>query len=150
MQNEKNKLKTQLKSQNDQLKVLQEENIVIKRPMTTGSSTVKKIREIKSYKDNLTLKESPMDRESPNGVSTVKAASSAGHDSIKLISMQMEQNKLHNLQTKQDLKEFRRKAEQEREKELTVKQKDVLIARLNIQVEERDKDISRLKNDYER
>lgn len=146
-------MKTQLKSQTEQLKLLQEENIVIKRPTTTGgSSSVKKIREIRSFKDNYVLKDPPVERDSFNMASPAKSGSAQGQekDSVKMISMQMEQNKLHNLQKKQELKEFRRKEEQEREKELTIKQKDVLIARLNIQVEERDKDIIRLKNDYEK
>lgn len=85
------------------------------------------------------------------GLYTVKSASSIINDNnLKQIATQMDQNKLHNLQTKHELKEFRRKQEQEREKDLTTKQKDLLISRLNIQVAEREKDITRLKADYDK
>jgi L-lactate utilization protein LutB len=83
-------------------------------------------------------------------VSSVKSANAPTiKDDLKMITTQMDQNKLHNLQTKHELKEFRRKLEQTREKELTTKQKDLMISRLTIQVTERDKDLARLKTDYD-
>ena len=86
----------------------------------------------------------------PEAISSVKSANATTiKEDLKMITTQMDQNKLHNLQTKQDLKEFRRNLEQTREKELTTKQKDLLISRLTIQVTERDKDIARLKTDYD-
>jgi len=129
---------------------LQEENIVMKRP-TTGSSSVKKIKDIKAQRENLYSRErDTFDRVSFEGMQTTKSANSVMFENIKQIQTQMDQNKLHNLQTKQDLKEFRRKTEQERDKELTSKQKDLMLSRLTIQVEEREKDIQRLKSDYDR
>jgi len=149
-QSEKSKLRTQIKSQGEQLKLLQEENIVMKRP-TTGSSSVKKIKDIKAQRENLYSRErDTFDRVSFEGMQTTKSANSVMFENIKQIQTQMDQNKLHNLQTKQDLKEFRRKTEQERDKELTSKQKDLMLSRLTIQVEEREKDIHRLKSDYDR
>ena len=101
-------------------------------------------------RDNTFTQKDAAGRSSFDALNTVKSANSLFNDNIKQISTQMDQNKLHNLQTKHELKEFRRKAEQEREKEMSTKQKDLLIARLNIQVEERDRDINRLKSDYDR
>ena len=119
----------------------------MKRP-TTGSSSVKKIKDIKAQRETLYSRE--RDTVSFEGMQTTKSANSVMFENIKQIQTQMDQNKLHNLQTKQDLKEFRRKTEQERDKELTSKQKDLMISRLTIQVEEREKDIHRLKSDYDR
>ena len=112
---------------------------------------MKKIKEIKGYRDQFNSKgELIAERSTFDQLQNSKSANSLMFDNVKQIAAHMDQNKLHNLQTKHELKEFRRKAEQEREKELTTKQKDLLISRLNIQVEEREKDITRLKNDYDR
>jgi len=132
------------------MKLLQEENLIYRRP-TTGNSSVKKIKEIRGYRDTYNSKEGEiLERGTFDAIQTSKSANSLLFDNVKQIAAHMDQNKLHNLQTKHELKEFRRKAELEREKELTTKQKDLLISRLNIQVEEREKDITRLKNDYDR
>ncbi|RZJ30818.1 MAG: hypothetical protein EOO18_11185, partial [Chryseobacterium sp.] len=142
---EKSKLKTQIKSQGEQLKLLQEENIVMKRP-TTASSSVKKIKDIKAQRETLYSREKDtFERVSFEGMQTTKSANSVMFENIKQIQTQMDQNKLHNLQTKQDLKEFRRKTEQEREKELTSKQKDLMLSRLTIQVEERDREMHNMR-----
>ena len=72
---------------------------------------MKKMRDFLPSREGLVLRDKDvMERGSFEGVNTVKSANAG---SIKQISLQMEQNKLHNLQTKHELKDFRRKAEQE-------------------------------------
>jgi len=76
--------------------------------------------------------------------------SSLTQDQFKQIMKDIERDRFMNLSAKQELKDLKRKEIVEKERELTEKEKDTLLARLKVQVEERDKDLQRIKVEYER
>lgn len=71
-------------------------------------------------------------------------------DPIKLVSARLATTKMVNTEKTKQLFEIRRKNAHEADMELQQRQKDTLIARLKVQVEERDRDLKIMKKELDR
>jgi hypothetical protein len=72
------------------------------------------------------------------------------HNPLKVASARMASTKMLNVEKTKHLFEIRRQNAHESDMELQTRQKDTLIARLKVQVEERDRDLAIMKKELDR
>jgi hypothetical protein len=81
---------------------------------------------------------------------SINGTAAVSPDFFKSLGKDMEKSKLINLQKKHEREDFKRNADADRLKELEAKQRENLIQRLKIKVEERERDYALLKVEYDR
>lgn len=141
-------MKEILKQQSAELKVLKEDHATKRKPASMTSN------EFGDMNSRNQLSPSTY-YQSPNKGDNITASRSmlsatVGPEKFKAIVKTMEKNKLEGIQSRAELVNLRRTIEKEQSQEQTAKHNELILSRLKIQVTERDREIQRLKRDYEK
>ena len=142
------KMREILKQQAAELKVLKEDHATKRKPASMTSNDFGEMNHRNQISPS-TNYYSKQDKGDFNASRSMLSAT-VGPEKYMSIVKNMERNKLEGIQAKTELVNLKRTNEKEQAQDQITKHNELLISRLKIQVTERDREIKRLKRDYEK